>query len=118
MGDAPLLTTTEVRYYFDMRSGGANRLAATDPDLAPLRAHDFSGLPPAAIVSADIDPLRDDGRDYCDALTGAGVAAVWRNEPELLHGYLRARNMSALAGASFAWICDMAGRLARQEPLV
>jgi acetyl esterase len=118
MGDAPLLTTADVRYYFDVHSGGADREACTDPDLTPLKARDFSGLPPAAIVSADIDPLRDDGRDYCAALTRAGVQAVWRNEPELLHGYLRARTMSAQAGASFAWICEMAGRLARQEPLV
>ena len=117
MGEAPLLTTQDVRYYFDMRSGGADPLSCTDPDLMPLKARDFSGLPPAAIVSADIDPLRDDGRDYCDALTAAGVQAVWRNEPHLPHGYLRARTMSALAGASFAWICGMAGRLARQAPL-
>ena len=118
MGDAPLLTTTDVRYYYDLRSGGADRAACIDANLMPLRAANLFGLPPAVIVSADIDPLRDDGRAYCEALRRDGVQAVWRNEPELLHGYLRARKMSLLAGVSFAWICEMAGRLTRQEPLV
>ena len=115
MGEAPLLTTRDVDYYYAVRTGGASRADCADADLMPLMARDFSGLPPAAIVSADIDPLRDDARDYRDALQKAGVPAVWRNEPELLHGYLRARSMSARAGESFRWICQMARRLARGE---
>ena len=113
MGEAPLLTTADVDYYYRIRSGGGGRSDCADPDLMPLLARDFSGLPPAVIVSADIDPLRDDARDYCDALRAAGVPAIWRNEPQLLHGYLRARHMSARAGESFAWICRETARLAR-----
>ena len=117
MGDAPLLTTQDVDYYFSIRSGGATRTDCADPDLMPLMAGDFSGVPPAVIVSADIDPLRDDARDYRDALQAAGVAAIWRNEPQLLHGYVRARHMGGRAGASFAWICGMLARLARGMPV-
>lgn len=43
------------------------------------------------MVTADIDPLRDDGPEYVRRLHAAGVPAQYRNEPELVHGYLRAR---------------------------
>ena len=59
-------------------------------------------MPPAFVVTADIDPLRDDGRIYVERLQADGVAASYRNEPELVHGYLRARHMSRRAAASFA----------------
>lgn len=117
MADAPLLTTQDVLYYARTRSGGTERGDIQDASLSPLQAQDFSGLPPAVIVSADIDPLRDDCRAYRDALHRAGVPALWRNEPHLLHGYLRARNLSPRAGASFAWICRMVGQLVQGKPL-
>jgi acetyl esterase/lipase len=57
---------------------------------------------PAFVVTADIDPLRDDGRTYVERLQADGVAAQYRNEAELVHGYLRARHISRRAAASFA----------------
>ena len=114
MGEAPLLTTRDVAFYHAARLGPRGKASV---DAAPLAARDFAGLPPAALVSADIDPLRDDCRDYRDRLAAVGVAAVWRNEPELLHGYLRARRLSTRAEASFHWICEMTRRLARRESI-
>ena len=99
---APMLTTAESAMYFALRTGGMDRESACDPELMPLKAADFCGLPPAFVVTADIDPLRDDGRTYVKRLQADGVAARYRNEAELVHGYLRARHMSRRAAASFA----------------
>ena len=99
---APMLTAAESAIYFGLRTGGMDRDSASDPELMPLKAADFRGMPPAFVVTADIDPLRDDGRIYVERLQADGVVAQYRNEAELVHGYLRARHMSRRAAASFS----------------
>jgi acetyl esterase len=110
--EAPMLTREECLHYAKVRTGGTARGEITDPELSPLLASDFSGLPPAFVVTADIDPLRDDGRHYVERLKAAGIAAELRNEPQLVHGYLRARNSSKRAAASFQAICAAVSRMA------
>jgi len=73
-------------------------------EFAPLVAASLAGLAPAFVVTAVIDPLRDDGRDYVARLREAGVPAEWRNEPQLVHGYPSARHRSRRAARSFAAI--------------
>ena len=104
--DAPLLTRGDCLACAAARTGGRAPRVDRDPDLAPLTVPSFVGLPPALVVSADIDPLRDDARDYAEKLRAAGVRAEWRNEPELVHGYLRARHTSRRAAQSFAAIAS------------
>jgi acetyl esterase len=58
-----------------------------NPRVSPLRAPDLSGLPPATIITAEHDPLRDDGRAYAKRLQDAGVKVNYRNYPGLMHEF-------------------------------
>jgi acetyl esterase/lipase len=58
-----------------------------DPRLSPLRAADLSGLPPAHIHTAGFDPLRDEGRDYADALARAGVKTHYVCHDHMIHHF-------------------------------
>ncbi|WP_193043044.1 alpha/beta hydrolase [Mycolicibacterium baixiangningiae] len=66
----------------------AGELTEPVPELAPGRATDFTGLPPAYIAVAGHDPLRDDGIRYGELLTAAGVSVELHNAETLVHGYL------------------------------
>lgn len=63
-------------------------MSAPPPDMAPGRAADLAGLPPAYIAVAGHDPLRDDGIRYGELLAGAGVPVEVHNAETLVHGYL------------------------------
>ena len=64
-----------------------------DPRLSPLRATDLSGLPPAHIHTAGYDPLRDEAKDYADALERAGVKVRYTCHEHMIHHFY------AMAGA-------------------
>ncbi|WNE94004.1 alpha/beta hydrolase [Streptomyces luomodiensis] len=57
------------------------------PYASPLRAADLGGLPPTYIAVAEVDPLRDEGRDYADRLSAAGVTTELVQVPGAVHGY-------------------------------
>ncbi len=102
--DAPLLRARDTFTYRDAYAGGKAELLQDDPEFAPLCAPDLRGLPPAAIIAAGIDPLRQDAEDYAALLSAADVPTTYRVDPGLVHGHLRARHASPAAEQSFAAI--------------
>jgi acetyl esterase len=58
-----------------------------DLRLSPLLTKDFKGLPPAFVLTAGYDLLRDEGRAYADRLIEAGIKTTYANYPGTIHGF-------------------------------
>ena len=70
-----------------------------NPLVSPLLAKDLSELPPAIVITAGFDPLRDEGDAYAERLTAAGVPVFHHSYDALIHGFA---NMSLITDARVA----------------
>ena len=83
--DGPLMTAREMVWFWDhyLRAAQDGR----DPRAAPLLAEDLTGLPPTTIVTAELDPLRDEALAYAERLTGSGVPVETTTYAGAAHGF-------------------------------
>jgi len=85
-GQGYLLTSDSIRYFHDHYI--TDLAHDLDWRASPLLHPDLSRLPPALVLTAGYDPLRDEGLDYARALTAAGTRAVQVCFERQIHGFI------------------------------
>lgn len=96
-GTGYILDRTLMRWYFG--HAWPPDATADVPYLVPLAAADLSGLPPTLMLTAEFDPLRDEGIAYAERLTEAGVAVEHIHAADQMHGFLLLGRAVPSAGA-------------------
>ena len=80
-----LLTHTVIRWFCNHYLNGPADIH--DWRASPARAKSLAGLPPAYVLTAGADPLRDEGDDYAERLRQAGVPVTYKHYPGQFHGF-------------------------------
>jgi len=101
-----LLTRAAMEFYWRLYL--RDESDAADHRASPLRAHDLSNLPAATVITAEYDPLRDEGRAYAERLREAGSPVVYREYAGLVHGFA---TMAGALDAGRAAVQDAAAEL-------
>jgi acetyl esterase len=101
-----LLTKASMDWFLNAYQGEVTHVRSS-----PLLG-DLSGMPPAVVVTASLDPIRDQGRAYAAALAQAGVPVVFREAKGNIHGFITLRK------ATPSSVGDVAGALAALKDLI
>jgi acetyl esterase len=107
------LETDTMGWFYNHYAGGFSD--TMDPRLAPLRAKSLANLPPAVVVTAEFDPLRDSGAAYADALRTAGGMAEHIPGPGMIHGFFDMGRWSPGAQATIQDSIHRFGELLRRN---
>lgn len=98
------LTADGVRFFNSQWVPGERRWS--DPAVSPLRAPDLTGVPPALIITAEHDVLRDEGEAYARRLREAGIRVTLRREPGLVHNFILLDDISPACAAAVDRLAD------------
>jgi len=94
------LSRDMMRWFYDHYL--ADPAEGADPRVSPVRAPDLSGLPPAFVITAEYDPLRDQGIAYAAALRAAGNQVEMKRYDGLFHGFFGMLEQIDAARVAFA----------------
>ena len=89
-----------------------NSTDRTNPYVSPLRAESLAGLPPAYVLTAEYDPLRDEGEVYAERLAQSGVPVELQRFDGLIHGFLRRTDIYHQSNT----VVDRIGQIVRATP--
>ena len=89
--DGYLLSRTMMSWFWDHYC--PDLALRADPLASPITAEDLAGLPPALVMTAEFDPLRDEGEAYAERLIAAGVEVEVRRFDGLIHGFFSQAGM-------------------------
>ena len=95
------LTRTHMAWYWEQYLGPDGD--GSHPYASPLRADDLSGLPPATVLTAELDPLRDEGEAYAAALTAAGTPTEALRADGMFHGFFGLDELLPEAKPAMDW---------------
>ncbi len=84
-GEGYGITRDSMKWYWDLYL--TEDADASNPYAAPLLANALSGLPPALVITAEFDPLCDEGEAYAQRLQEAGVAVTYSRYDGMIHGF-------------------------------
>jgi acetyl esterase len=102
-GKGYMLELETMRWFWDEYCpDAAQRL---DPRASPMRAGNLADLPPALVVTAEFDPLRDEGEAYGHALRAAGTTVELQRYDGLVHDFLATAQMFSASRAAFEAVC-------------
>jgi acetyl esterase len=101
-GPETFLTTDEMRYFWHHYID--DPAARDNPAASPLQADDHSGLPPTIVLTAEYDPLRDDGFAYVQALQAAGVPVTHHHYDDVVHAFFTLPNLIERGNEAIAQI--------------
>jgi acetyl esterase/lipase len=117
-GGGLILNTAEMEWFWDNYAPDVATRA--HPDASPLRARDHAGLPPAYVLVAEFDPLRDEGLAYAAKLEAAKVPVTLRRFDDQIHAFFGMVNLmesADLAVAEAGEAIRSACEAARSTPL-
>jgi acetyl esterase len=100
LADGYLLTKADMRWYWHQYLGCADPEL---PDVTPAKA-DLGGMPPATVLTAEYDPLRDEGEAYARQLEHAGVPVALHRVAGVTHGFFRWRAVTPAAAEAIATV--------------
>ncbi|MCW2514722.1 MAG: alpha/beta hydrolase [Mycobacterium sp.] len=83
--DAPILAAVDARWFMSLYV--SDESDHSNPLVSPEKAPSLAGLPPAHVITAEVDVLRDDSEAFVERLRADGVPATLRRYPGVFHGF-------------------------------